>query len=212
MLSNKLNNLSILGLLALAACSNQAKQEGATQGTTENAPQNQVQIELNKVEAKAALVAAIAKISSQELPLALVELDKAIKLDPSSHEAFALRAYVGFQLELPDEKVMADLDQCLALKPDFVDAHFYRGGLLFKRLDFPGAYSELEYSRSVYEKDGPADKLQQSKDALSALDQVEGQLITLRDSMAKMEASGLVDNNNPQVAEAREKLSKAKFR
>lgn len=74
---------------------------------------------------------------------ALEEFDAAARLDPADAESRAYGGWIVFLAGLPDE-ALRRLDAAVAARPDYPDAHFFRGMVLLRgRNDPAGAAVEL---------------------------------------------------------------------
>ena len=69
---------------------------------------------------------------------ALKEFDAAARLDPADAESRAYGGWIVFLAGLPDE-ALRRLDAAVAARPDYPDAHFFRGMVLLRGRNDPAA-------------------------------------------------------------------------
>ncbi len=95
----------------------------------------------------------------------LMAYDEVVALDPANVEAHAYGGWIVYLAGLPEE-ALERVDRALAVDPDFADARFFRGMILFQGLDDPAA-AIVEFDRYLeIAPDGPlADQVRDVADA-----------------------------------------------
>lgn len=98
----------------------------------------------------------------------LMAYDEVVALDPANVEAHAYGGWIVHLAGLPEE-ALERVDRALAVDPDYPDARFFRGMILFQGLDDP-AGAVVEFDRYLeIAPDGPlADQVRDVADAARA--------------------------------------------